>query len=422
MCSVEEAFTVALRHHQAGDCQRAAAGYEEILRSQPDHAGALHLLGVTHQQRGDFQQAVHYIEKAIALDDAKPVYHNNLGVALRGLGRLEEAASAYRRALAVKPHYADALSNLGAVLNDMGREGEALRLLLDALRIEPRHADALYNLGNLYHGSGQPVEAIACYHRAIALRPGFAGAHNNLGNALLAAEETAQAMASYRQAIALAPQDADAYRNLGTAYAGEDRLEEAAECFEKASRLRPEKTLWKWQSAGLCPVVMDSVAQIEEYRVGLQRQLDAACEAPIEQRWEDLPRDGFCPSFNLKHLGGNPRPLREKFATVFDRLFPQQRPRLGRGKPRIGFLVNSRHEGGMVRAMGGTIEGLDPKRFDVVILCSQSALAACRAGIRREGVEWVEFPDNFARAVQRIRAAQCDIVYHRQIGTDPFNH
>jgi predicted O-linked N-acetylglucosamine transferase (SPINDLY family) len=422
MRSVEEAFTIALRQHQAGDCQRAAVAYEEILRHQPDHPGALHLLGVTYQQRGDFPRAVQCIAKAISLDDSKAVYHNNLGVALRGLGKLEEAADAYRRALAIRPQYADALSNLAVVLKDMGQEEESLRLLLDALRIEPQHADALYNLGNVYHELGQTAEAIACYRQSIAIRPGFAGAHNNLGNALLAAKQVGEAVAAYRQSIALAPREADAYRNLGTAYAEEQRLEEAVACFEQASRLRPEKTLWKWRSVGLCPAVMESTAQIDEYRADLERQLDAARQTAIQQRWEDLPRDGFCPSFNVKHFGGNPRPLREKFAAVFDRFFPQRRPRLGNGKPRIGFVVTRQHEGGMVRVMGGIIEGLDPGRFDVVILCSQAALAACQAGIRRENVQWVAFPDDFARAAERIGAAQCDVLYHRQIGTDPLNY
>ena len=85
MRTVEEAFRLALQQHQAGHTAEAAAAYREILRQQPHHAGAWHLLGVVHQQHGDFDEAAQCISKAISLDDSKAIYHNNLGVSLRSL-------------------------------------------------------------------------------------------------------------------------------------------------------------------------------------------------------------------------------------------------------------------------------------------------------------------------------------------------
>ena len=55
----------ALAHHRAGQLQQAEAIYRQILRSQPDHPDALHLLGVVALQAGRNDTAVMYIVLAL---------------------------------------------------------------------------------------------------------------------------------------------------------------------------------------------------------------------------------------------------------------------------------------------------------------------------------------------------------------------
>ena len=123
-----------LAHHQAGRLDRAEALYRKALQSDPDHADALHLLGVVAYQCGQIKPAIRLIERALArlaeFPDAhlnhgnalrrpagrrkrskattarwrarprsQGTAHCNLGVALAGLGRLDEAIESYRRAL-----------------------------------------------------------------------------------------------------------------------------------------------------------------------------------------------------------------------------------------------------------------------------------------------------------------------------------
>lgn len=416
-----DAFGIALRTHQAGDWRRAAVAYQKLLRKQPDHAGAWHLLGVARQQDGDSAEAVRCIGRAISLDGSNAVYFGNLGTALKSLGRRSEAEQAYRQAILLRPCYTDALSNLALLLHEDDRGEEALGLFGRALALNPSHADALYSLANLQRDRGCTEEAVALYRRAMAARSGWAAAHNNLAGSLQSLGRLPEAIEQFRRAVALAPGYAEAHLNLGAAYAEQDRVDEAAECFRRASQLRPDKAIWRARAACLCPIIFDSTDGIQKYRQELGRQLDAI-RVPPSQRWEDLAADGFAPSFNLKHHGADSRTLKEKFARVFEPLFPQARPRLGRGKPRVGFLVTGRHEGGLLRAMGGIIEQLDRQRFEVVLFCSQAALATCQAGIQRTDLEWVPFADDLGRAARRIREAACDLVYHRQIGTDVVNY
>src|SRR6185436_8688559 len=91
MQETPEALDLALQHHQAGRLQEAEALYRNILRAKPDHADALHLLGVIAHQTGRHEMAVDCIARAIELNPAVAEYHGNLGEVFRVLFRPNEA-------------------------------------------------------------------------------------------------------------------------------------------------------------------------------------------------------------------------------------------------------------------------------------------------------------------------------------------
>ena len=51
-------FDDAVRLHQEGKSAEAEEVYRPILQREPDHAGALHLLGVVRHQRGRHEEAL----------------------------------------------------------------------------------------------------------------------------------------------------------------------------------------------------------------------------------------------------------------------------------------------------------------------------------------------------------------------------
>jgi hypothetical protein len=187
------------------------------------------------------------------------------------------------------------------------------------------------------------------------------------------------AVACYRRAIELSPGHASAHLNLGAAHAQQD--------------IRTWKRNWTKASID-CARSTGGIS---------------SSEGPI-------------PSFQFAHHGRNSRALKRKFAALFEPCFPERKPQVRQGKPRIGFLTTFGHEGGMLRSMAGIIERLDPARFEPLVLCSERALETCRAGIQRADVECVSFPNRFPQAVERVAAAQCDVLFHWQIGTDPINY
>ncbi len=120
MATISEALAIAIQHHNAGRLQAAEQTYRQILAVEPDHAEALHLLGVIAYQLGKHQVAIECIGRAIGLKGTNAAFHSNLGAAFKEQGKLEEAIACYRRALELKPDYAEAHNNLALLSGTRG--------------------------------------------------------------------------------------------------------------------------------------------------------------------------------------------------------------------------------------------------------------------------------------------------------------
>jgi predicted O-linked N-acetylglucosamine transferase (SPINDLY family) len=242
MARTPETLQKALAHHNAGNLQQAEHEYRQILRIDPRHADALHLLGVIGHQRGEPALAVEYIGKAIAVNGANAVYHTNLAAAHLALQKHAEAENSCRRAIRLQPRYAEAHYNLGLALDSQGKSEAAVESYRKAIELKPEIAEAHLNLGNLLLALNKADEAEACFRAAIEVRPTYAQVHYNLGNLFHTRHENDAAIDCYRQAVACDPNYVDAWSNLATACQEARRQDEAIAAFRTALRLNPELT------------------------------------------------------------------------------------------------------------------------------------------------------------------------------------
>ena len=93
----------ALIYHRAGEYQRAEEIYEKILSNYPNHAEALHLLGVAAHQRGDTDKSAFLISAAIRENPQNPVYYSSLGDLFSDQGKSNKALTCYQKAVELKP-------------------------------------------------------------------------------------------------------------------------------------------------------------------------------------------------------------------------------------------------------------------------------------------------------------------------------
>ena len=152
-------FALAVRHHQAGQLFEAENLYHQVLRSDGNHFGSLHHLGMIALQRGQTQTALDVIGRAIAINDRVPDCHFNMAFALQTLGRPREAVAHYRRAIELKPDYVEAHTNLGNVLKDLGNYRDAAELYERVIALKPS-AEAHYNLANALSQLGRVDDAV----------------------------------------------------------------------------------------------------------------------------------------------------------------------------------------------------------------------------------------------------------------------
>jgi tetratricopeptide (TPR) repeat protein len=247
--TIDEAFTAAVEHHQAGRFREAEALYRQILANAPNHEEASHLLGVLAFQSGHLQPAADLIARAIALNSSVPDYPANLGLVLAAQGKTREAIAMYQRALSLDPDLPETHNNLGNAWKDVQEPGKAVAAYRRALRLRCDYPEAHNNLGNILHETGQIDEAIECYQKAMASRPDYAEAHNNLGNALRSKWKLDEAIAAYARALSLQPDYPDAWNNLGNALYAAARFDEAQTAYERALRLQPDFPLAHWNRA-----------------------------------------------------------------------------------------------------------------------------------------------------------------------------
>ncbi|MBF0589400.1 MAG: tetratricopeptide repeat protein, partial [Magnetococcales bacterium] len=117
--SLEQAWIHAVEHHTAGRLGEAEQLYRAILEAAPEHADALHHLGLIAWQLNDHEQSLSLLERAIELAPNSVMFHNGLGLVLRHLGRLEEAVASLKKVLLHHPDCAEAAVNLGHTLYDL---------------------------------------------------------------------------------------------------------------------------------------------------------------------------------------------------------------------------------------------------------------------------------------------------------------
>jgi hypothetical protein len=184
--ALQASFEQAWALHRQGRLAEAERICREVLRQQPNHVGALHLLGLIAFDTGHMERAVDLFGRAIALKPDFAEAYSDRGMALRKLKRFEDALASYDRAIALKPDFAMAHNNRANTLLDLKRPAEALASCDKAIALNRDLVIAYFNRGNALQDLRRPEDALTSYDKAIALKPDFVEAYWNKSLCLLA--------------------------------------------------------------------------------------------------------------------------------------------------------------------------------------------------------------------------------------------
>ena len=234
-----EQCAAAHRHLRAGRQLEAQLCCQRVLAADPDHAPALHLMGLIAFAAAQYDHALEWIARAIAQDPAAD-YLASLGATLSRQGRHEEALKAFDKAVQLEPDDAALWKAMGDALLELKQYDHALLSFQHVLKLDPRNQDAAYKSGVLLHDAGRNEEAVTCLDLCDQLLPNHAPTLQARARAWLALRKFDAALSDNLRADTLAPGNADTHNNIGACLQSLGREEEALIWFDRALQRLPD--------------------------------------------------------------------------------------------------------------------------------------------------------------------------------------
>lgn len=192
---------------KAGDLDKAAAEFEEVVAKQPEWPGGQFMLGQVLLSQDRAKEALEHLKKAYELKPGDVSYQYALGQAYLRTGRYSESAQMLRKinpASLPKAQQANYQKLLGAALSRSGDAGGALDAMRSAAQASPNDAGAWYVYGTAAFNAGDTQAGVTALEKAVSLDSGDTEKQKALAQALirLGREKRGDAkLDAYRKAV-----------------------------------------------------------------------------------------------------------------------------------------------------------------------------------------------------------------------------
>jgi tetratricopeptide (TPR) repeat protein len=234
MSVAQNKLAAAWDAHQKGNLPVAEKQYRAVLRSQPENADALYLLGMLCFDTERWEMAAGFLDRAIRAAEmlrrpVDPQWRLACGSAWQRADRQEKALANFDRALSDDPNSVDALFCRGTALQSLERLDEAIEAYKVVLDRNPHHAEAAYNFGVTLRDAKKPEIAQKALQKAILLKPDYAEAYEALAPLMEDLGWREDALAVYKRAIELQPDKIGLITAYSRALMTSNKVEEAEE-------------------------------------------------------------------------------------------------------------------------------------------------------------------------------------------------
>jgi Tfp pilus assembly protein PilF len=229
-----DAVAEAVDALQKGDLRTAETKLRAELKTHPQNADALGVLGVVLDQQKKYSDADPVYRRAIGLTPQSAALLNNYGNHLVASGKVEEARDTFQRVLALNPSQTNATFQLARLALARKAPAEALRYLD---RLPPGNPDAEMARMQALYQLHRDAEADKILER---LNTTDARAQFSVGSALAGAGQYARAEELLSHALTSAPDNFDVLYTLGLAASHAGHNERARDILQAALRQQPE--------------------------------------------------------------------------------------------------------------------------------------------------------------------------------------
>ncbi len=272
--AIDQQLQTAFSLHRAGNLDKAATIYCQIIDKDPNNFIALQCLGIIEASLGHFEQAkslmarsvminppnIQFIENYAMILFQTGSYNSALQICQKGLQldqgnisllyvsaiskyklrQLQESLIQFDKVLSLAPNHIAAINERGSVLAEMKKYDVALASFEKALKLQPQYAEAWLNRGNVLSKLKRHDHAFAAYDKALAFNPNLPNAWIGRGNSERVLKRYNEALTSYEKALALEPDLAGAWLGRGNVFYELKRYDNAFSSYEKALVLEPD--------------------------------------------------------------------------------------------------------------------------------------------------------------------------------------
>jgi tetratricopeptide (TPR) repeat protein len=272
--SAEVVFQKAAAALTAGDYGAAEKGFAAVLKSQPNHVGALGNLGVVYSRTQRSARAIEIYERALRLSPGDGALRLNLGLVHFKQENYRQAESQFSRVIATQANHRQARELLATCQIHLGKAKLAISTLEFLRKSDPRNPGVLYLLsmahlrnhqpgkakplldemmltalspaqanfllGKAYYDGARFGECRDAFLKVLEIDPNFPNAQLELGKAYVSLREAEKAQAALLRAMESDPQSGEAPYFLGSLLVNEGRAEEALVPLARAEQLKPD--------------------------------------------------------------------------------------------------------------------------------------------------------------------------------------
>ena len=245
MSVAQNKLAAAWDAHQKGKLPAAEKQYRAVIRSQPNNADALYLLGMLCFDTGRWEMSAGFMERSIrAAEAAKrkvdPQWRLACGSAWQRVDEQEKALVQFDKALTDDPASVDVLFCRGTALQSLKRLDEAIEAYKVTLDRDPHHVEAAYNFGITLRDAKKPEIALKALQKTILLKPDHTEAYGALAPVMEDLGWREDALEIYRRAIELQPDKVSLITAYSRALMTSNKVEEAEAVLKPLLEKYPE--------------------------------------------------------------------------------------------------------------------------------------------------------------------------------------
>ena len=184
-------------------------------------------------EKGLLQDARHALERTLSIDPEHDGALCMLGEVFNRLGNYDKALESYSQSLHLHPGNYRTYCRLGDTYQRVGRPEDAAHAFTAALKLQPDDPDIIASLALALTRLGKKEQALLCYQKAILCRPGDHTLHNQYATVLEKCNRLAEARTAIDKSLAACPQNYGAIVNLATIEYREGNYAEAHRLFKQ---------------------------------------------------------------------------------------------------------------------------------------------------------------------------------------------